>query len=79
MDIPSTEVIQHWVAWGYTGDDDAGMEHSPERVAQFNAWLAEHDREKQAQAWEEGYRDRAIDIVRDGITLNPYRQGENNE
>ena len=44
-------------------------------LKQFDRWFAE----VKAQAWEEGYRDRAIDIVRDGITANPYRQGENNE
>ena len=33
-DIPSTEVIRHWVAWG--PEDD----HSQERVDQFDAWFA---------------------------------------
>lgn len=32
-DIPSTDVIRHWVGWG--PEDD----YSTERVAQFEAWL----------------------------------------
>lgn len=68
-DIPSTEVIRHWCAWGYTGDDEAGMEHSPERVAQFEAWLAE----VKADIWDEGFSAQ----VWSEQSRNPYRQGEN--
>lgn len=40
MDIPSTSVIKHWVAWGVTADcPDDYMEHDHERVKQFEAWL----------------------------------------
>jgi hypothetical protein len=42
MDIPSEDVIRHWVAWGYTeGCPDEYVEHDPVRVRQFEAWLAE--------------------------------------
>lgn len=52
MDIPSTSVIKHWVAWGVTADcPDDYMEHSVERLHQFEAWLAG----VKADAWEKGY------------------------
>jgi hypothetical protein len=34
MNIPSTDVVRHWVAWG--PDEDL----SQERLEQFEAWLA---------------------------------------
>ena len=38
--IPSTQVIRHWVAWGTTADcPDEHSEHSLERVVQFEDWL----------------------------------------
>ena len=33
MDIPTQNVIEHWVGWGSDGD------FSHERVEQFRAWL----------------------------------------
>lgn len=57
MDIPSTSVIKHWVAWGVTANcPDEFMEHDPERVKQFEAWLAEHDRKVSERVWVEGYK-----------------------
>ena len=39
-EIPSTQVIRHWVAWGVNEHcPDEHSEHSTERVEQFNQWL----------------------------------------
>lgn len=49
-EIPSTQVIRHWVAWGVNEHcPDEHSEHSAERVDQFERWLdtlleAERDR-----------------------------------
>lgn len=49
-----------------------------EHVQQFDRWLAERDRKKQAQAWEEGYDEGYVDGSCDRERAdNPYRQGEN--
>lgn len=57
-----------------------------ERDAEFWRWLATHDRETAARAWEEGYRtcDRAWEETADLTTpdedradpRNPYREGD---
>jgi hypothetical protein len=40
-EIPSTNVIRHWCAWGTTADcPDEHSDHSIERVEQFEAWFA---------------------------------------
>jgi hypothetical protein len=50
-DIPSTDVIRHWVAWGLPEGVDVELDHDSERVRLFEAWLAE----EKLQAWEEGW------------------------
>lgn len=53
MDIPNTQVIRHWIAWGPSEDcPDDLIEHDPERVEMFQAWLTQ----VKADAWEEGWR-----------------------
>ena len=51
--------------------------------AEFYRWLAEHDREVEAEAWGEGHwegwqnaREALLTDMFGGPTLNPYRQGE---
>jgi hypothetical protein len=52
MDIPTTEVIRHWSAWGPTQDcPDEHREHSVERAKQFDSWLFS----VLDAAWQEGY------------------------
>ena len=52
IDIPSTEVIIHWVGWCY-GDNvaDEDIEFDPQRVEQFKAWLHQNN----AKVWEQGF------------------------
>jgi len=79
---PTTEEVRH----GYVGKQAVCVNHGDwitkdqwtEFGAEFDRWLAERDRQKQAQAWDEGY----VCGYRDGYgddldTPNPYRQGEN--
>lgn len=64
MDIPSTSVIKHWVAWGVTTDcPDDYMEHDPERVKQFEAWLAE----EKVKSFKSGEFDGGKRAKNDGI------------
>jgi hypothetical protein len=58
-DIPSTDVIRHWVGWA---DDD----YSTERVAQFEAWL---DVELAKE------RDRVIASLRNAFGEEYYKTG----
>lgn len=59
-----------------TDDSDLADEH-----AEFDLWLAEHDRELQAEAWDDGQRDQLeaqeITLPR-GVTIplapNPHRK-----
>lgn len=44
MDIPSVDVIRHWIAWGQTCDCE--QDHDAERIEMFEAWLAEVIREE---------------------------------
>ena len=72
--IPTTgEVrIAHWKGTAFRSAD-----HVREDAA-FDRWLAEHDRKKQAQAWEEGYENgykRATATVSSDVPANPYQQG----
>ena len=54
-------------------------------IQDWESWLAEHDRKKQAQAWEEGAKWAAVEAgaTRDERNNwlvpsdNPYRQGDN--
>lgn len=40
MNIPSIDVVKHWVAWGPSADcPDELIDHDSERVEQFEAWL----------------------------------------
>lgn len=45
---------------------------------EFDRWLAKHEREVKAEAWEEGALTDWGGFVRDKdiISANPYRQGE---
>jgi hypothetical protein len=55
-EIPSTQVIRHWVAWGVTADcPDEHSDHSIERVQQFEAWF-----EKELEI----ERDRIIEMLK---------------
>ena len=51
--------------------------NGPERRAAFHRWLAEHDREVKAEAWENGY-DAGVEDLRDAdgwrAVVNPYRE-----
>ena len=56
-EIPSTQVIRHWVAWGTTGDcPDEHSEHSAERVKLFEQWL---------ETQREAERERIIKLLED--------------
>ena len=69
--IPSTEEVRDFISktvWS---------------VAEFDRWLAEHDREVKAEAWSEGHwegwqnaREALLTDMFGGPTLNPYQQGE---
>ena len=53
--------------------------NGPERRAEFQAWLAEHDREVRAEAWDEGHATPHELEPFDGHTftaVNPYRETE---
>lgn len=44
---------------------------------EFDRWLTEHDRQKQAEAWDEGYDTSVMDSrlpVQSEATVNPYRE-----
>lgn len=73
MDIPSVDVIRHWVAWGPACDCE--QDDSVERVEQFNRWLTE----VKAQAWADGAV--AVHMYFDykpnsTIPRNPYAKGK---
>jgi hypothetical protein len=80
-DIPSTDVIRHWVAWGLPDGVDVELDHDFERVRLFEAWL----RGVKAEAWSAGalwalaeagvIADENADWLAPGD--NPYREGEN--
>lgn len=39
-EVPSTDVIRHWIAWTYDADcPEEFIEHDAKRVIQFNAWF----------------------------------------
>lgn len=68
------------VAWGFynnlgaieRGEDPTDDDLEP-YIKRFNAWLADHDREVAARAWDEGriaHRDQGP------WPTNPYRTGE---
>ena len=39
-DIPSTDVIRHWIAWTYTADTpEEYIDHDNTRLQLFNEWL----------------------------------------
>ena len=70
--VPTTEDVRL-----VYGSDSAGMPDG-RRLEAFSRWLAAHDRETAARAWDEGctagYVDAADD--RDPESLNPYREGD---
>jgi hypothetical protein len=72
MDIPSTDVIQHWCAWGVTDNcPDDHSEHSNERVEQFSAWL----KQIQSDAWSRGYRSgRTFGTSHHEDLINPFKE-----
>lgn len=43
---------------------------SGERLAEFDVWLARHDRRVKAEAWDEGYRS----CFEESFAPNPYRE-----
>ncbi|HET8685909.1 MAG TPA: hypothetical protein VFM18_04510 [Methanosarcina sp.] len=63
MDIPTQNVIEHWVGWGSDGD------FSHERVEQFRAWL----KQERIDVWEEGAADGCMWHHPDAE--NPYLEG----
>lgn len=78
-DFRTTEQIARMYSYAYAwrsedGEDQADLSDMRNKQAEeFHAWLAEHDREKQAQAWEEGATAQFCDVD----PVNPYRQGDN--
>jgi hypothetical protein len=66
MDIPTTNVIRHWSAWGVSEDcPDKYIDYDPVRVRQFEAWL----QQVKAEAWTEGWR---TGISEPFGSYNPY-------
>lgn len=69
---PTTEDVREWYA---DSVDRLGGE------AEFDRWLAAHDRETAARAWDEGYRQGRSDqadhsMYHETHTANPYREGD---
>lgn len=68
--IPTTgKVRKIWKAWHYRFNFES-YEDSAER---FDAWLAEHDAEVAAKAWDEGYWQGINGHTGPG---NPYRDSD---
>ncbi|MCT2042626.1 hypothetical protein M3D15_04660 [Pseudoclavibacter alba] len=65
---PSTWYVREQFACGSDGD----YRNEEEMRAAFDRWLAEHDREVAAEAWDEGYR--AGRILNRQQHVNPYRE-----
>lgn len=51
--IPETSVVR--VSYGRTGHDSYIESNRWAKEAEFDRWLAAHDREVAAKAWDEGY------------------------
>lgn len=67
IEAPSTDVIRHWVAWGYSPDcPDEFIDHDALRIEQFEAWFAEAKAEAVAGTLAKvraEERRRAIEII----------------
>lgn len=82
---PTTENIRQTFAYVRAGlDHDDGYPFVMEfHVEAFDRWLAEHDREAKAEAWEEAMAHATKTCRREGEYVtwdydsNPYQQGEN--
>lgn len=66
---PTTEQVRtHWTDVGFAGDGES-----------FDRWLAAHDRETAARAWDEGYQastDAELGHIAPAGATNPYREGD---
>lgn len=83
--VPTTEQVRAAFAHHYGRMAAFTDEELPEAVANFrldfDSWLAEHNRQLAARAWDEGYRDGVRDEARaygsdqeEPPTPNPYRE-----
>lgn len=80
---PSTEEVRE--AYAHEADSIGEVQYRPENHAEFDRWLAEHDRAVAANAWDEGFTSGQVDMLRhevstpeDPCTPNPYRITEEN-
>lgn len=71
IEIPSTDVIRHWIAWTYTADTpDEYIDHDAERIKLFEAWL----QELKASIWSEETIAGFHDAIYSEFTPNPYEE-----
>ena len=83
---PTTGDIK--IAWAVEVDEIGHAAVVPDRVVQFDRWLAERDRLVAERAWEEGARWAAVEFGRDAFvdesrvglvpSDNPYRKEQEN-
>ena len=82
---PTTEDVREDFAFPWSPDQ---IGDRTARVAAFDRWLSEHDRQVAERAWEEGARWAAVEFGRDAFvdesrvglvpSDNPYRKEQEN-
>jgi len=76
MEIPNTQVIRHWIAWGPSEDcPDELIEHDADRVEMFQSWLTQMRANERAngQALE---KERIINLLKKSERECPEMAGE---
>lgn len=75
---PTTENVRNTYAYIGQGFAPSTRKNRALAEAEFDRWLAEHDRQIAENAWDEGYSAGASDVFEqrwdDRLTPNPFRE-----